>query len=99
MLLQQFWVKLDVAWLVHTVHIAKSSRDGEIWADLLQSVVDLPDVFGLRVQGVVVDIFVVHAIFFTASNANFLRYVSRVPRMNVSCCLPFQATASWVQLA
>jgi len=69
-LLEQLWVKLDVAWLVHTVHIAEASSNGEVWRDRAQSLVDLVDVLWLGVQGVVVNILVVDTILLTTCDAN-----------------------------
>jgi len=30
-LAEQFWVKLDISWLVNTVNVSESSSDREIW--------------------------------------------------------------------
>ena len=72
MLAQELWMQFDVSWLVDSVDVSESGSNGEIWGDRNESSIDVVNVFWLSVEGVVVDIFVVDTIFFTASNANFL---------------------------
>lgn len=69
---EEFWVQAHVTGLVDTVHVAEAGGNGEVWADRGEGVVDGEDVFGLGVEGVVVDVFVVDAVFFTTSDADFL---------------------------
>lgn len=69
---EKLWVQADVARLVDAVHVAEAGSDGEVRADGGESLVDVVDVLGLGVEGVVVDRFIVDAVFFTASDADFL---------------------------
>ena len=70
MLLEELWVKSDISWLVHTVHIAETSSNREVWGDRAERLVDLVDVLWLGVQRVVVDVLVVDAVLLTTSDAN-----------------------------
>ena len=76
MLAKKFRVQFDIARLVHPMDISEARRDREIRTDFGQGGPDVVDVFRLGVEGVVVDIFVVDAIFFTTSDADFLYVVS-----------------------
>ena len=69
-LLQQFRAELDVARLVDAVDVAEAGRDGEVGADGAKGLVDLVNVLGLGVQAVVVHVFVVHAVFLAACDAD-----------------------------
>lgn len=69
---QQFGVQADVAGLVDAVHVAEASGDGEVGADGGEGVVDGEDVLGLGVERVVVDFFVVDAVFLAAGDTDFL---------------------------
>lgn len=71
-LVEQFRMEFDVSRLIDTVDVAEARSDREVRADLLEGSVDLVNILGLRVEGVVVDVFVVDAILFTTSNSNFL---------------------------
>lgn len=71
---QQLWVQAHVAGLVDAVNVAEASGDGEVRADRGEGVVDGEDVLGLGVEGIVVDVFVVDAVFFTAGDTNFLHH-------------------------
>lgn len=71
-LAKEFRVKLDVARLINTVNIAEASSDAEIWGDFDQCGVDVVNIFGLGVKGIIVNIFIVNTIFLTASDSNFL---------------------------
>jgi hypothetical protein len=62
-------VKLDIARLIYAVDVAEGRSDREIGGDSRQSLVNLPDLLGLRVEGRTIDVLVVDAIFLTASNA------------------------------
>jgi hypothetical protein len=55
MRLEQLRAKLDVARLVDTVHVTESGSDAEVWGYGRKRLVDLVDVFGLSVEGVVVN--------------------------------------------
>ena len=72
-LLEELGVQLHVAGLIDAVHVAEGGRDREVGADLAERRVDVVDVLGLGVEGVVVDVFVVDAVFFAACDADFLR--------------------------
>lgn len=52
-------LELDVSRLVDTVDIAESSCDTKVRRDGAEGVIDVPDVLGLGVEGVVVDVLVV----------------------------------------
>lgn len=69
-LAEQLRVQLDVAGLVDTVDVAKTSSDGEVGGDGRKGVVDVEDVLGLGVEGVVVDILVVDTILLTTGDTN-----------------------------
>ena len=77
MLLEQFWVKPYISGFVDSMHVSESRGDREVGADWGQSLIDGINVFGLRVQGVVVYIFVVDTVFFTTSDTDFLHCPSR----------------------
>jgi hypothetical protein len=62
------------------VHVAEASGDGEVRADRSEGVVDGEDILGLGVEGVVVDVFVVDAVFFTAGDTDFLHLLALVNR-------------------
>ena len=54
------------------MNIAETSGNGEVWTNLGQGIINIPYVFWLSVERVVVDVFVVYTIFLTTSNSNFL---------------------------
>ena len=70
--LQEFGVEADIAWFVDAVDVAEAGGDGEVGGDGGEGIMDCEDVFGLGVEGVVVYVFVVDAVFFAACNADFL---------------------------
>jgi hypothetical protein len=55
------------------MHIAETSSDREVWGDGGESLVDREDVFGLGVEGVIVDVLVIDAILLAAGNTNLLQ--------------------------
>jgi hypothetical protein len=67
---QKLWVKLDIAWLVHSVDVSECSGDGEVRANLGQSRVDLVDILRLSVEGIVVHVLVVDTILFATSDTD-----------------------------
>ena len=69
---EQLWVQADVAGLVDAVDVAEAGGNGEVWRDAGEGGVDVVDVFGLRVERVVVDASVVDAVFFSSRDADFL---------------------------
>ena len=69
-LVEQLGVQLDVAGLVHTVHVTEASRNGEVRADRGESLVDFVDILGLCVEGVVIDILIIDAVFLAAGDTN-----------------------------
>jgi hypothetical protein len=71
MFLEEFWVKLDVSWLVDAMDVAEAGGDGEIRRDWGEGLVDLVDVLGLGVERVVVNRCVVDTILLATGNANF----------------------------
>ena len=72
MLVEQFRVEADIAWLVNTVDVAKAGGNGEIRGDGLEGLVDVVNILRLGVEGIVVNILVVDAIFLTSGDADFL---------------------------
>lgn len=94
-------MQLDIPGLVHTVDVSERRCDGEIWRDGGECGIDLVDVFGLSVQGAVVDASVVDTVFLATGNTNFLRIFHQpgAPNTRVGAMdAPFRATASWAQL-
>jgi hypothetical protein len=75
-LAKQFRVQFHVARLVDSMNVAEACRDGEVRADFGQSGPDVVDVFGLRVERIVVNIFIIDPVLLTTSDANFLRIFS-----------------------
>jgi hypothetical protein len=73
-LAEEFRVKLDITRLVDAMDVAKASSDAEVRRDLGEGGPDIVDVFGLRIERVVVDVLVVDTILFATSNANFLSH-------------------------
>lgn len=69
---EKLGVELNVAGLVYTVDIAEGSSDGEVLCNGREGLVDLVDVLGLGVEGVVVDASVVNTIFLTTSDTDLL---------------------------
>lgn len=69
---EELRVQLDVAGLVDTVDVTEAGGDGEVRRDGRESLVDLVDVFGLGVEGVVVDVLVVDTVFLTTGDTDFL---------------------------
>lgn len=69
---EQFRVEAHVTGLVDAVHVTEASGDGEVRADGGERVVNGEDILRLGVEGVVVNAFVVDAVFFTASDTDFL---------------------------
>jgi len=65
-------VEFDVTGFVHAVDVAEAGGDGEVGADLGERVVNVPDIFGLGVERVVVNVFVVDTVLFTTSDTDFL---------------------------
>ena len=86
-------MQLDVAGLVDTVHVAEAGGNGEVGADLGQRSPDLVDIFGLGVEGVVVDVFIVYTVLLSTSDTNFL-VESVMPTNALEVPLPSQAIAS-----
>ena len=66
---QDVRAQLDVAGLVHAVHVAESGCDGEARADLAQLLVGIGHLFRLGVQARAVDAGVVDAVFLAAGHA------------------------------
>lgn len=71
-LAEELRVQLDVSGLVHAVDVAEAGGDAEVGRYGAEGVVDVQDVFGLGVEGVVIDVFVVNTVFFAAGDADFL---------------------------
>lgn len=67
-LLEENGLELDVSGLVDTVDVTEAGSDGEVRGDGGESLVDLVDVLGLGVEGVVVDILVVDTVLLATSD-------------------------------
>lgn len=67
---EELGVQFDVARLVDTVDVAEASSNGEVGGDRGEGVVNVEDVLGLSVEGVVVHILIVDTILLTASDTN-----------------------------
>jgi hypothetical protein len=63
-------LELDVTGLVDTVDVTEASGDGEVGRDLGEGLVDLVDVLGLSVEGVVVNVLVVDTILLTTGDTD-----------------------------
>lgn len=101
---EQLGVQTDVTGLVDTVDVTETSGNGEVRADGREGVVDGQDVFGLSVERVVVDVFVVDTVFLTTSDTDFLfslatSHWQKGERGGGGSSLPSRATASWEQHA
>ncbi len=64
-------VELHVTRLVHAVNVSKSSGNCEEIRDFRELSVNVPNILWLGVEGGIVNVLIVHAVFLTASNANF----------------------------
>jgi len=62
-LCQKVRLELDVSRLVDTVNIAESSCDTKVRRDGAEGLVNVPDILGLGVEGVVVDVLVVDTLW------------------------------------
>jgi len=71
-LAEELRVQLDVAGLVDTVDVSEAGGNGEVGADGGKSLVDLVNIFGLGVEGVVVNVFVVDAVLLSTGDTDFL---------------------------
>lgn len=74
-LAEELRMQLDVSWLVDTMNVTETSRDGEVWGDRGESLVDGQDVLRLSVKRVVVNILVVNTILLTTSDTDLLNGV------------------------
>ena len=74
-LAQQFWVKLNISWLVDTVNVSEAGGYGEVWGDWRQGLVDIEDILRLGIKRVVVDILIVNAVLFAASDTDLLERI------------------------
>ena len=74
-LAEKLGVELDVAGLVNAVDVTEASGDREVGGDGGEGVVDVEDILGLGVEGVVVDILVVDTVLLTTSDTDFLNRV------------------------
>lgn len=73
---EEFWVQLDISWLVDTVHVTETRGNGEVWGDGGKSLVDGKNILWLSVERVVVNACVVNTILLTTSDTDFLYHVS-----------------------
>ena len=66
-------MKLDIARFVNTVDVAKTGSNRKIRGDWGEGLVNREDIFGLGVEGVVVNRFVVNAILLATGDTNLLQ--------------------------
>jgi hypothetical protein len=71
-LAEELGVELDISGLVNTMDVSETSSNGEIRRDGGESLVNSKDILWLSVKRVIVNIFIVDTIFFTASDTNLL---------------------------
>jgi hypothetical protein len=69
-LLEELRAELDVTRLVDTVNVTEAGGDGEVGRDGVKSLVDLVDVFGLGVEGVVVNGLVVNTVLLATGDTD-----------------------------
>lgn len=69
-LLEELGAELDVARLVDTVDVTEASGDGEVGGDGVEGLVDLVDVLGLGVEGVVVNGLVVNTVLLATGDTD-----------------------------
>lgn len=69
-LLEELWPKLDIAWLVDTVHVTETGGDREVWRNWRESLVDVVNVLWLCVERVVVDGLVVDTVLLTTGDTD-----------------------------
>lgn len=67
---EELGAELDVAGLVDTVDVAEAGGDGEVGGDGVEGLVDVVDVLGLGVEGVVVDGLVVDTVLLTTGDTD-----------------------------
>ena len=67
---EEFGVELDVPGLVHAMHVSKGRGNCKEVRDLGELAVNVPNVFGLGVEGGIVDMLVVDAVLFASGDAN-----------------------------
>lgn len=63
--------ELDVSGLINAVDVTKTGSDREVGRDGVKGRVDIPDVLGLGVEGVVVDRGVVNTVLLTTGDTDF----------------------------
>ena len=72
MLSEELRMQFNVSGLVHTMDISESRGDRKVGRNRGKSFVNLVDIFGLSVKGVVVDTSVVNTVLFTSGDTDFL---------------------------
>ena len=72
MLSEELRMQFNVSGLVHTMDISESRGDRKVGRNRGKSFVNLVDIFGLSVKGVVVDTSVVNTVLFTPGDTDFL---------------------------
>ena len=101
MLAKKLWMQLHISRLVHPVNISKPGCDGEIGADCAEGLVDVVDILGLGVKGVIVDFLVIDTVFFATGDPNLLHMIHSVVVWVISLAirLPSPAIVSWAPLS
>ena len=72
MLSEELRMQFNVSGLVHTMDISESRGDRKVGRNRGKSFVNLVDIFGLSVKGVVVDTSVVNTVLLTSGDTDFL---------------------------
>lgn len=78
-------MQLDIARLVYTVDVTEAGRDGEVRTDGGEGLVDVVDIFGLGIQRVIVDVFVIDAILLSSGNSDFLSLLVSIVADSCPC--------------
>ena len=72
MLSEELRMQFNVSRLVHTMDISESRGDRKVGRNRGKGFVNLIDIFGLGVKGVVIDTGVVNTVLLTSGDTNFL---------------------------
>jgi hypothetical protein len=70
-LAEKLRVQADVTRSIDTVNVTESSGNGEKISDLRESLVDIPDILRLGIQGSIVNVLVVNTILLSTSDTDF----------------------------
>jgi hypothetical protein len=54
MFAEKFRLETDIAWFVHTMDVSESSGDREVWSNFRKSLIHIPDILWLGIQGSII---------------------------------------------